>query len=71
MVEKTYNLTDEERKLVAEFLKNEKLVAAVKKVMFKSVSRQVNIEEPLNHWIYGIDRSMDDVKYASLIRMVS
>jgi len=71
MVEKNYDLSPEERKLIAEFLKQEKLVAAVKKVMLKDVSRQVNIEEPLNHWIYGIDRSLDNEKYAALVKMVS
>jgi len=71
MEHKKFEITDEEKKLVAGFLKQEALVAAVKKVMFQSISRQINIEDPLNHWVYTIDRTKSDEDYAQMIKIVA
>lgn len=66
-----YNPTDTEKQLIRTFWENESMRNAVKKHLLWNISRQVNIEEPLNHWVYTIDRTMENEKYAELIKMVS
>jgi DNA repair ATPase RecN len=68
---KYWEATDEERKLIAQFIENKPLHDAVKKHMLRNVSRQINIEEPLNHWIYTIDRSQGDEDFGRLVKMIA
>lgn len=65
------NITTEEKQLLREFWNNEPLRNAVKKHLLSAVSRQVNIEDPINHWIYTIDRSWDNDKFANLVKLVA
>lgn len=65
------DITKEEKQLLREFWNNETLRNAVKKHLLRTVSRQVNIEDPINHWVYTIDRSWDNDKFAGLVKLVA
>jgi len=65
------DITKEDKVLLREFWNNQPLRDAVKKHLLRTVSRQVNIEDPINHWVYTIDRSWDNDKFASLVKLVA
>lgn len=65
------NISKQDKELLKEFWNNEALRNAVKKHLLSAVSRQVNIEDPINHWVYTIDRSWDNDKFAGLVKLVA
>lgn len=64
-------INKQEQELLREFWNNEPLRNAVKKHLLSAVSRQVDITDPINHWVYTIDRSWDNDKFANLVKLVA
>jgi hypothetical protein len=65
------DLNLDEKALVKAFIENKPMYNAVKKALLFKLIRDINFEEQTSHWIFSLDRALDDVTYGKVVKLLA
>jgi hypothetical protein len=65
------DLNKDEKVLVRAFVENKPMYEAVKKALMFKLIRDINFEEQTSHWVFSLDRALDDETYGKVVKMLA
>lgn len=65
------DLNADEKALVRVFIDNKPMYEAVKKALLFKLIREVDFTEQTSHWVFSLDRALDDVTYGKVVKMLA
>lgn len=65
------DLNKDEKVLVKAFVENKPMYEAVKKALLFKLIRGIDFAEQTSHWVFSLDRALDDVTYGKVVKMLA